>query len=493
MKLHRQFCNGLASAILGYTLSAQALVAPAAGALTPPPAPALSAAPQAFVSIATYSDIYQSTVGVPVLIEDASVGDSLLTTDANGQTAFVTSTLGATLVVTLGEQWAPEGVLIGQRRLVTMPWSPTPSDRTYLLHETTQPLALPFKWPPASGVAVTAAPYHTRWLLQLTMNPPKHAAFTGLAAPLLTRREIDSTLWYNDAPQTLDVTDFRVGTLLRTADVELPHGAFTLEIDCRGHGFMGVPNASCIILASADKPTAPTLTAQVVGWNDEIARVWLDGDFELGDNMILLSQGPSERTVRYLAKPPSLGGATDAAGGRGRGASGGGATDSSQDCVPPEPTPPPSWSCDPEDIKSKEGCAPAVLQGGACRTETKKISDVACGTPGSTESVTSAGQWSFSLSLKCKIKGVDVTGTGAYTDVDSSTSTLGFGAGNGCGECKAKYRHHLICLERWLFERGHWSWSWSEWEWYLFCYADTGESVCVEQMTSEGACSRTCN
>lgn len=257
----------------------------------------------AFVSIVTYSDILKPGDGVPILIEDPTTGNSALTTDGSGQTEFVPSSLGATLVVTLGEQPAPEGQLLGQRRVVTMPWYGDPSDETYLLHQTTQPLAMPFTWPPPDGEdSVTADPYHTRWTLRTVLNNPESVEFSGLAAPLLTRQEIDSLLWYNAAPTSTDQNDFRVGTVLRTDFVDLPSAAFTLEIDCRGHGFVAPPAASCIILASSPQADPPTLSAQVVWWHNEIAYVWLDGELEAGDNMVLLSPGPSGEAMLAVSE-----------------------------------------------------------------------------------------------------------------------------------------------------------------------------------------------
>ncbi len=446
------------------------------------PAAATGDEPQAFVSIATYSDIFEPTEGVPVYIEDGTSGNTLSTTDSTGQTTFVPSTLGATLVVTLGEHWTSQGVLIGQQRIVTMPWSPNPSDKTFLLHETTQPLALPFEWPPKAGEdSVSADPYHSRWTLREILGGPNPVAFSGLAAPLLMRREIDSVLAYNGAPETSDLSNFRVGTLLRTDVVDLLYGAFTLEIDCRGHGFTAPPVASCIIIANKDQADPPTLSAQVVDWDGETARVWLSGSLEAGDNLILLSPGPNgDPTVRYMANPPYFG---DAAG-----------PDAAGDCVPPAPAPPADWICDAPNPKSDAGCFEASNVGIWCDTNTKRISDIACGSSGSSESVTEESQKGFSFSIMIKIKGVEITPTGFYVDVDSSTSTIGFGDGeHGCGECKAKYRHHLICIEAWDIEKRVRSFSWSEWTWMTSCDRQRKYPKCTDQMTSEGVCSRTCN
>jgi len=466
------------------TTPASATVNPShAPPATSPAAPtgANDGGPQAYVSIGTYSDIFERGIGVPIFIEDGTTGGSLLFTDVNGQTEFVPASLGATLVVTLGETPTSKGQLLGQQRVVTMPWSPTPSDKTYLLHETTQPLAIPFVWPPSDGGdSVTADPYHSRWTLRQVIHSPKSIAFSGLAAPLLTRREIDSVLSYNGAPETKDASDFRVGTLLRTDFVKVSPGAFTLEVDCRGHGFSTPPVASCIILASGDQVTSPTLSAQVVNWQNEIAYVWLDGALEAGDNLILLSPGPfGDPTARYNANPPYFGYAIAAAG---------------RDCVPDPPEPPADWICDAESPKSDPDCPVAYNVGIWCDHDTKRVSRITCGSPGSSESVTTGAQKGLSLSVKFKIRGVEINPTGSYVDIDSTTSTIGFGAGeNGCGECKAKYRHHLLCTEVWdVYKRKSW-FDWSELTWRSYCESQRVYSDCVDQMDSESfPCSRTC-
>lgn len=443
----------------------------------------------AFVSVVANSDVWESSANVPVRIEGGSGLTYDQTTDADGQTEFVQVAPGEPLVVTLGEHALPLGIALGQTRLISGPQPVSDADDVSLVYETTQPLAVPFVWDVSSSGdevhQVTASPYHDRWALTSVYDAKQFGAdvtFSGYLASLLTPNVISSFAWYNDIAFGLDADDFRVGVVMRTADVDVPNASFTLEIDCSGHGFTAPPIASCFIVHYGDTSDLPqpTLTASVVRWTNERAYVWIQGALESADNVILLSPSAALPTQRLEATPPSFAG-TDAAG---------------QDCIPDPPTPPSGWTCLPAGPWTPPCKAPKLIVLG-CGTTTRKISQIVCGSGGDSRDQTTEFQAGGGITVGGSLFGLDIEVTGEISATKSETLTVTLNDGaNKCGECKAQYEHILICRAVWAAEDAsvimpH---PMSMREPTILCKKKIKSTVCHDKIpTTSPPCSRTCN
>lgn len=477
--------------------------------------------PPAQISVGAYSDLWEPTSGVNVRVTRANGESHDLTTDGDGRTANLAANLGEPLLVTLGEATAELGIVLGQERGAMMPVYPQPSDHTYVIHETTQPLAVPFSWCASHTTTPTRiepTPFHSRWAI-FSENPSQAPCLSGFIASLLTMDTIHAFANYNDVWFGPSGDEFRTGVVLRSGAVDVPSGSVTIEIDCRGHGFDTAPVASCFVLnygRSAGLP-APTLCATVVDWNNERAYVWIKGQLEEGDNVILLSRGSTPYpTERLEARPPVIGdGAGDdnaslqIVGDRGaaiaalaakrdeailaaaltmaRFSPDGGITD----CEPKPAAPPAGWSCTPDVKKSDPQCSPTTLLSSGCGISTTRISTDLCSKNGS-EQITTEEQAGGEVAVTAEILGVSVEITGSFSATQSRAVTMNTGEGaHQCGECKARFLRRLVCQHTVL--RGVYMRFRMQGEIWYDCRYWSETYKCVKTADTEGVCSRTCN
>lgn len=447
--------------------------------------------PDVRLSVVTRDDLNLPVAGTAVLIEPLGAAASVIVSGLDAATPPVSLASGATARITIAETPCARGISLGQVRTLQAPLVPAGRD-FYVLDRTFHaPFALPVLVTPSSEL-IYPEPHHSRWSLSTVENADP-VRFQCHVAMLLSSEEIASFAAYNGVQFGGPADDYRLGVVIRSAAVELGDHSLVLSVDCKGHGFIGMPIADAYSLPIGSGATQATWSSQVFDWVDQRAFMLLKRRLVRGDNVVLIKSGVGlqratellQPTPREIVPPPTthalIGG----------------------DCIPSCPGVA-SGDCAPAAPTSDAGCYTSTALGSGCETSTRLLSYVclpASGTARYSRGVVKGG--SVTVKVKFKVGGVEqeVDVTGHYQASEELSVDVPIGAGSGCGQCVGECENVTACVSAFKVHRAKHRWVWQpenvNWP---FPYrqtipcgsASTESSSCQVSGTSFIPCPRVC-
>lgn len=406
--------------------------------------------PDVRLTVVTYDDLNQPVAGSAVLIEPIGAPPRVVVSGVDGATAATHLASGAAAQITIAETSCARGIALGQVRALQAPSVPDGRD-FYVLDRTYHaPFALPVLVEPSSEF-LAPEPHHTRWSLSPVVNGDP-VRFQCHIAMLLSSEEIASFAAYNNVQFGDSTDEYRLGLVIRSAAVELGDHNLVLSVDCKGHGFTGMPIADAYSLPIGSGTMQATWSSEVFEWVDERASMLLRRRLVRGDNVVLLRSGSGvhratqllQPAPREIVPPPSV-----------HLLSGG-------DCIPSCPGVA-SGDCDADAPASDAGCYTSAETGTGCETSTRLISYVCLppsGTAKYSRGVVKGG--SVTIKVKFTVGGVEqeVDVTGHYQSSEQISVDIPISSGNGCGQCVGECENITACVSAFKVFRAKHRWVW---------------------------------
>jgi len=390
-----------------------------------------------YVHVQITTDSSTPITGSKVKIQSPGALTRIRMTDAGGWTQPASVTAGSLVSISLKERAFEGGLVLGQVLQHTMPVNSGLETHSLLL--LSQP-ALDRVVFDSSALHLGQSPYHSRWLIypETTATPYLFAADVGM---LLTSREINAFEAYYGVD--FGSEEYRLGVVVRTADVEPLGDGIGLAVNCSGHGFSSIPEVDTFFItkdpAAMGQAGLNVVPFELFGTSVQTAKYSVSGQLGAGFNIFLFKESSSSQsTTDLLAHEPPFGPAAQGY--------------DPIDCTPPVPLPPHDMSCTPTDESDPE-CPAGTCSNPECDPAGPTLHVIAtrCGdasNPPKTIRVTRKVSKSMSVSFKLTPPNVEIGAgsTGSVEDETSEDYPLAFenGAG-GCGQCKTIYEYDLRC------------------------------------------------
>jgi hypothetical protein len=409
------------------------------------------------LSFTVYSEFLEPVSGARVKVEiehparpTLALPGSVLTSDSEGHTPGIPSTVGSSYDVHLKERSLPLGTLLGQSILGYVVPPPTLDLSTCHVRLWEAILTQPALRPVVidSTAHLISSPADVLWSIDIDDANHDAFSFPAFVGSLSTADSVNAYFDYCRVDPL--EPDYRYALAIRTEEVESfgAHGA-VIALDCSNFGFSEEPVVDvCFVARSADFLGGTTFSISATNWTGEELRLSVCGSVGIGTTLLLVRpEGTSSNGLReVVARPPTFGPAAAS--------SGTVAGLQAQRCTPPTPAGATEAECTPPSPPATQPpCPPPTKCGPATVTsDIRTVGPKVCGNGGPPTEIGETVDWGASLSAKFNVSGVEITAGGNLKRTESIKTQTTPGGGTGCGECKQIYKIRAFCKQGWTRE-----------------------------------------